>query len=160
MDKSGRTTNVLIQDDCPCPNDSDKNTLKYWITVYADAGLAETIASVAGVRSCYNNLNPITYSVYLDPRYDRNTVKSNIIEAVTLATTPKPTPALDAEKVGALIDTMFIAAHDWGFHRASAVTAPADSILRNICTSLADREIRKCLDARAELEKMLGIEEG
>ena len=87
MNETGRIADVLIKDQYMYPDNPDKKSLVYdCVTVYADAGIAEIIAAVEGVRKCHKFLDEFTYHAYLDPRYDRETVKRNIKIAVIMAT--------------------------------------------------------------------------
>lgn len=150
MDKSGRMFDIWFE---------EAKTPRSNMTVYADAGMKDIIVSVEGVRACYNILDSITYSVYLDPRYDRDVVKRRIMEAVTGKSAPEPTPVPDAEKVKSLIDEISDEAYNLGFHRAYAATAPKHSALWNFYTCLANRALNKCIDAHIALRGALGIEE-
>lgn len=58
------------------------------IFVHADAGCKDVILSVEGVRDVYNTFGPTQYSVYLDPRYDRDFVKREIEAAILCRSQP------------------------------------------------------------------------
>ena len=54
-------------------------------TVYADLGMLETIRKVEGVKSAYNSMRDVEYTVFLDPRYDLLWVKAEIEAAIRCA---------------------------------------------------------------------------
>ena len=148
MAKSGRMCDILFEDE-EMPHG--------YMTIYADAGMKDTIAKVEGVRHCYKNIDEYTYHAYLDPRYDPQFVTTNIRLAVTGES--KPAPEVDAAKLREMINDITSAAYDWGFHKACWYNALKGSILQGACADLADREMGKCADARTALRTALGIEE-
>lgn len=50
-------------------------------TVYADLGMLEVIRKAEGVKSAFNSMHDVEYTVFFDPRYNREWVKAEI-EAV------------------------------------------------------------------------------
>lgn len=149
MAKSGRVCDVLFED--------EEMPLGF-MTIYADAGMRDTIVSVEGVRTCYKNCDEFTYHAYLDPRHDPQFVKTNIKIAVTGEPAPDPAPALDVEKVKALILRIRYNANSWGFHEAMAFDCDnADT--RTAIQHIADGAKHRCRSAQTELFQLLGIEE-
>ena len=53
--------------------------------MYADLGMLETIQKVEGVKSAYNSMRDVEYTVFLDPRYDLLWVKAEIEAAIRCA---------------------------------------------------------------------------
>ena len=87
--ETGQFVPVLIEDEYWFPHDPAKKTLARFITVCADPDMKKIIESVKGIESCHNHHAPSRYTVYLDPRYDREVVKRNIKDAIILATLAK-----------------------------------------------------------------------
>ncbi len=54
------------------------------IIVWADPGMEDIISSVPGVVNCYNFIEPTQYQVSLDPRYDIEWVKQEIIARIKI----------------------------------------------------------------------------
>lgn len=81
MTETGRMKDVLIED----IYDEDKRTGVEFLTgrlyVYADKGLKNLLLSIAGVMDIVI-LRDVQYVVYLDPRYNREFVKSEIEAAI------------------------------------------------------------------------------
>ncbi len=69
----GKLTDVLIEDSTA------------GIVVWADPGMKDTISSVPGLSWC-NDREPTKYEVHLDPRYDIEWVKQEIIARVKIGT--------------------------------------------------------------------------
>jgi hypothetical protein len=77
--KNGRLMDVLVQNNVG----GDDGEKIFGFIVYADAGLNEIIENVEGVMksySCYKK--DIEYIVDIDPRYDREWVKQEIIAKI------------------------------------------------------------------------------
>ena len=68
----GKLTDVIIEDS---PSG---------LTVWADAGTKDIISSVPGVAWCMTILNSVEYTVHLDPRYDVEWIKQEIIARVKI----------------------------------------------------------------------------
>ena len=80
---NGRLYDVLIEDESYL----DELGLRKFLgcfKVWADAGLVKLISSVEGVTNVYQVLGDTEYSVYLDPRYDREYVKQAIKAAILI----------------------------------------------------------------------------
>lgn len=81
MNETGRIKDVLIED----IYEEDKRTGVEFLTrrfyVYADKGLKNILLSVDGVMDVVA-LREVQYVIYLDPRYDREFVKSEIEAAI------------------------------------------------------------------------------
>lgn len=78
---NGKKFDVLVSDRFNTDPRTGVETISNYITVYADAGLKEVILKVEGVVSI-TNMEATEYMVKLDPRFDRNYVKSEIEAAV------------------------------------------------------------------------------
>ena len=162
---NGRMMHVLVRDQYFYPDNPAKKTLAGYVEVHADAGMAEIIASVEGVRKCYKNLDEFTYHAYLDPRYSRDVVKRGISKAVIRASksasepTPEPAPEVDAAKIRTLIWRIVHNANSWGFHEAMAFDCD-DAAVRADIQCIANSAHVRCRALQAELEQLLGIEEG
>ena len=72
MDVNGKKHNVVVESD-------SNNTNR--VTVWADAGLKETILEVEGV-SAVATLGKSEYGVYIDKRYNVNMVVAHILTAL------------------------------------------------------------------------------
>lgn len=73
MDSHGKKTSVVIQE-MSGPNH---------IFVYADEDMQSVIAKIAGVHRCRKEAKD-TFSVWLDPRYDFEFVKAEIVAAIKI----------------------------------------------------------------------------
>ena len=73
--KNGKRTDVLIED---C-NIEDNVGLKHfaWFYVWMDKSAVEAVKSIPGIEAVYNFLGS-KYTVYIDPRYDREYLKAEI----------------------------------------------------------------------------------
>ena len=68
---NGKLTDVIIEDDV------------IGLKVWADPGMIDIISSVTGVTFC-RVTNHVEYSVHLDPRYDVEWIKREIIARVKI----------------------------------------------------------------------------
>ena len=159
---NGRMMHVLIKDQYMYPDNPDKKSLYDSMTVTADKGMTDIIASVEGIRKCHKFLDEYTYHAYLDLRYDRDVVKQRIVEAVIGASnpTPEPAPEVDATKVMTLIRRITFEANSWGFHEAMSFDYKDDEDVRIHIRRIANGARDRCRAAQAELFKLLGIKVG
>jgi hypothetical protein len=76
MSTDGKMTDVLINEN----NYRDDLGIERFcnLTVWADEGNADIVSSTPGVTAVFNTCGPTQYSVYVDPRYDREWVKAEI----------------------------------------------------------------------------------
>lgn len=82
MNEDGRVEDVLFED---LSYDDPKTGMKVntrMVTVWADKGMLDVIKNVAGVASAYNNFGDYEYTVFFDPRYDKEFVKNEIKKAI------------------------------------------------------------------------------
>ncbi len=158
MNEKGRITDVVIEDVYFFKGDPDKESLAGYVMVWADAGMKDIIAGVEGVEACYKDWVETRYHAYLDKRYHRFVVKSNIMKALTPATTPNPEPApkMDADLIKSLILQIKYEANSWGFHEAVTLDCK-DSDVKAVIKNIANGARERCFAAQAKLEKLLGI---
>ena len=81
---TGRLTDVMVQDNY-YPDPITGLPRLATTTVYADLGMLETIQKVEGVKCAFNSLHDVEYTVFFDPRYDREWVKAEIEAAIRCA---------------------------------------------------------------------------
>jgi hypothetical protein len=82
MKKNGRITDVIVSDNYRTdPEVEIEVANEYILTVWADENMSKVIFGVEGVTGVYHPLHSSEYTVYVDPRYDREYIKREI-EAV------------------------------------------------------------------------------
>jgi hypothetical protein len=67
--------------------------------VWADAGMLEAIKKVSGVAEASRTDFKTCYSVYFDPRYDREIVKKEIVSVILCTTTKEEKKDADVPAV-------------------------------------------------------------
>lgn len=80
---NGKQIDVLIKDRFNTDPRTGVEMFSQYVTVYADAGMKETISKVEGVVSV-TNFAATEYIVQIDPRFDRGFVKREIEAAVLI----------------------------------------------------------------------------
>lgn len=83
MDKHGRVKDVVIKDNYRVDDATGMKVPCDSVTVWADKGLIDIIKNVPGVASAFDIGGGFDYTVFFDPRYDREFVKQEI-EAIIL----------------------------------------------------------------------------
>ena len=84
MNEDGRITDCLIEEDYSTDPRTGVRSLSWCFTCWADADLSDLIESVPGVTGAYNTCGDTRYSVYVDKRYDREWVKSEVVATVKI----------------------------------------------------------------------------
>jgi hypothetical protein len=85
MDANGKIVDLIIEDVCfTDPATGVRHRSNEQFKVWADAGLEDTIKNIPGVTHVFRTLGESEYSVYLDPRYDREVIKESIEAKIKL----------------------------------------------------------------------------
>jgi hypothetical protein len=87
---TGRKVDVLIRDYYVQNPLNGELLITEVIEVFADAGMKAVIEKVPGVMLVGHPLAPIKYEVVLDPRYNREIVKKEIMAAILCAPAAEP----------------------------------------------------------------------
>lgn len=58
---------------------------KVWIEIWADPDMLDIIQDVEGIAYAYKSM-PTPYRALIDPRYDREQVKADVVEKIREAT--------------------------------------------------------------------------
>jgi hypothetical protein len=79
MDEHGRVHDVLVEDVSMVDDTGLKSISKQLFIVWADSGCVKLIEEVPGVASAGSGASPNRYSVCVDPRYDFEFVKAEVV---------------------------------------------------------------------------------
>jgi len=85
MNEDGKKMEVLIEDRKYTDPRTGVELPSTSLTVWADENMKEVIKGVAGVANVYNTTSSVEFSVYLDPRYDVEHIKREIVKRITEA---------------------------------------------------------------------------
>jgi len=79
IDKTGKMKDFIIEDKFIVDDNTGLKCLdENNIIVWADKGLIEILSKIKGITDVFNTGSDTKYSIYLDPRYDRNFIKKEI----------------------------------------------------------------------------------
>ena len=84
VNDEGRLTDCLIEDEYHTDQRTGVEYLAWYFTCWADEGLTELIESVPGVTNAFNQPTKTRYQVYVDKRYDREWIKSEVEATVKI----------------------------------------------------------------------------
>lgn len=85
MNEDGKKMEVLVEDRKYTDPRTGVELPATSLTVWADKNMKEVIKGVAGVTNVYNTTSSVEFSVYLDPRYDVEHIKREIVKRITEA---------------------------------------------------------------------------
>lgn len=82
--KNGRMKDVIVEDVFETDERTGVRSVSAnKVTVWADVGLTDVLKGAEGVINVYNfDHSKTEYTVYIDPRYDRNYVKAELEAAI------------------------------------------------------------------------------